>query len=118
MALEGSERDEVEDAFVAGFQDDRRSAAGLVGFHPTQGAQAPSVAGLEPWELVLGPWRGKVVPGVAAEGEELRRHLRADDVTPHVIGVRAAIAIAEEAGDWREATGFETFAEDVPRGSG
>lgn len=54
MALEGSERDEVEDAFVAGFQDDRRSAAGLVGFHPTQGAQAPSVAGLEPWGNAMG----------------------------------------------------------------
>lgn len=118
MALEGGERDEVEDAFVAGFEDDGRSAAGFVGFLPTKGAETPTVAWLEPWEFVLGPRRREVVPRIPAEGEELGGHLGADDVPSHVVGVRAAIAIPEEAGERREAAGLEAFAEYVPGGSG
>ena len=118
MALEGSERDEVEDAFVAGFENHGRSATGVEGFLPAKCAEAPSIARLQPGELVLGPRCGEVVAGIPAEGEELRCHLRAHDMAAHVVGIGTAVAIAEEPSDGREAAGFEAFAEYVPCGIG
>jgi len=118
MALEGGERDVVEDAFVAGFEDDGRGASRVVGLLPAQGAETPPVARLETWELILRPRGREVVSGVAAEGEELGRHLGAHDVAAHVVGVRPAVAITEETGERRETAGFKTLAEDVPDRSG
>ena len=53
---------ETKGVDVCAFQNHRRGNAGLQGFAPTQGAQAPTIAGFEASKAVLGQGHDKVIP--------------------------------------------------------
>lgn len=103
----------MEGGFVGGFEEEGRGEAGVEGFFPSGGAEAPAVAGFESGETVFGGGGGEVVAAGLAEGEEFFGDLGAYGVAAGVCGTGGAGAVAEEAGERVEAAGFEFGAENV-----
>src|SRR5688572_15842576 len=97
-------------------EHDLRGRAGLVRLEPARCAQAPAVAGLEAFEAPLRAGRREVVPGLAAELEELLGHHRADRVAALVLRPRPATAVAVEARHRLERAGQQLAADDVEVG--
>jgi hypothetical protein len=104
---------ELEGGEVRCFHDDGWGLAGLEGFLPSLGAEAPAVAGLETGEVILEARRGEVVASLFGEGEKFGRHHGADSVNAAVIGTEPAVAIAHEPSHGIHSAGFQRFAEDV-----
>ena len=69
--------------------------------------------GCRPSKPHSGPRRREVVPGRAAEDEELLRHHRADRVAAEILRPGRAAAVAEEARQRRGRAGQELAADDV-----
>src|SRR5258708_2330336 len=113
VALEGFERDVLEDVLVRGFEHHLRRHAGLVRLDPAQHVQAPPVPGLEALEAHLRARRGEIVAARTAELEKLRGRLDADQVRDPIHVVRRAASVAEEPGERRVAAGEQGPAEDV-----
>ncbi len=93
------DRDYLECALVCGTENDRRCDAGLMGFEPARGADAPAIATLETGESPFRSRGREVVPGLAAEREELLGHHGAHRVTAEILGAGRAAPVPEEAGD-------------------
>src|SRR5437868_5402830 len=76
-------------------ENDLRRLAGVQRLLPASGAQAPTVAGLQPGEAELGHRRRQVVALALREGEELGGHDDANRVQAHVLaaGIAAGVAI-------------------------
>ena len=83
---------------MGGGQHDRRGHAVFIRSEPVPRGHAPTVAGYEAGEVVLGHRRAQVVANAALVFEKLRGHHGADRVAPHVFGSRAAAAVSVEAG--------------------
>lgn len=113
MGFEVFEVAEGESRFVGGGEDDLGSEAGVEGFLPAWGTEAPAVAGLEAGEAPLQVGRGKVVADRLGERQEVGRHDDANGMRADVFGTRIAVAIAEKAGHRRRAASCQLAAEDV-----
>src|SRR5688572_10477412 len=92
--LEQRERHDLECARVSASQHDARCHALLVCLEPARSAQAPAVAGLQPWKVELRPRGGEIVAAEARELEEVLRDLDADRMRADVLiaGVTATVA--------------------------
>ena len=116
VLLEEGQWHDFEGAGVGGGEGHGRGDSGEKGFLPTRGAHAPTVAGLQAGEIVVGHRRGEVIARRKAEGEELGRHFDADGVAAVVFGARVALAVAKETCERLERARFERATEDVERG--
>ena len=97
------------------FQVNRRRAAAAQRFDPAGHANAPAIAGLQPWKVELGMWRDEVVPIEHGEIEELLRYLHADRVQPEIFRPGATITVAIETGERFTAATFQFGPENVRR---
>ena len=84
VLFEHLERNVLQRGGVSGSQLDRRCGASLVGFLPTQRAQAPTVAGLQAGETEFGPRRAQVVPLRLREGQKICGDFDADGMQSDV----------------------------------
>lgn len=113
MFLKEGERHDFEGAGVSGREGYGRGDPGEQRFLPTRGAYAPTVAGLQAGEIVVGHGRREVVAGGAAEGEELGGDLDTDRMATVVVGTGVAMAVAKKTGERIERAGLERATEDV-----
>lgn len=99
-------------------QQDGRGNAGVVGFFPAEGAQAPFVAGFQAREVVAGLGRGQVVAAAARKFEEGFGHDGANHVAALILLIGAAETVAVKAGHGLGAATAEGAAQDVTGCSG
>lgn len=92
-----------------------RGLSGLVGFLPAEHAQAPVIARLKSGKAVHRGGRGKIVPLRFREGQEFRRHLRADGMQTDVARACITAAIPIKTGHRFQAAGFERGAQNIFR---
>ena len=97
VLLEEGQRHDLEGAGVGRSEGNGRGNSGEERFLPTRGAHAPTVAGLQAGEVVVGHGGGKVVAGGTAESKELGGDLDADGVAAVVVGAGVAMAVAKKA---------------------
>src|SRR5581483_3524154 len=96
VLLERRKRHDGQRFLVRGGEHHRRRDAGLVGLAPRAGAYAPAIAWLEAGKVVHGNGRDEIVALPPRELQEIRRHLRADDVQPEVLRTGVATAVTIE----------------------
>ena len=118
MFLQVGKVGEFEGGFVGGFQDDLGGAAGVEGFLPAGGAEAPAVSGFQAGEAVFRLGRGEVVAAAFGEFEETVGHPGTDDMDAGIALAGAAAAIAEPAGEGFDRAGLEGRSEHVERFAG
>src|SRR5436190_2875664 len=113
MALERRERRVLEDVLVRRLEDHARRLARFPRLDPAQHMQAPALAVLQSAEAHHRLWRDEIVAARDAELEEFVRHLHADEMRDAVAVLRRARAVAEIAGERREAARAQFTAEHV-----
>src|SRR5439155_7204290 len=94
-------------------QADLRCLAGIEGFLPARGAQAPTIAGLETGKAGCRDRARQIVAGGVRKGEELRIDPGAYGMDAEILGTGLAAAGAIEAGQWVRAALGERFAEHI-----
>jgi len=104
---------EVERTLVGGRQHDIGRRAIVVRSQPIRSGHAPTIAGPEPGEAILGHWRDQVVADTALVLEERGGDHRADRVASAVLRAGATATVAIEARERVDATRLELSTEDV-----
>src|SRR5262245_21442361 len=94
-------------------EDDTRRGPGLERFAQARGAQAPAIAGLQPWEVEVRLRRREIVAARLGEGQELRRDFDADRMQPEILRAGMAAAGAEETGERPLRAALQRLAIDV-----
>lgn len=98
---------------VCADQNHRGRHAGLQGFHPTVGAQAPAIAGFQASEAVFGTRGGEVVAAGLGKRQEVGRDAGADDMGAVVVDAGVAATIAEKSGQGVKRAGHQVLGQDV-----
>src|SRR5579859_5812970 len=105
----------IQRALLGRAQHDAGRGVGIQRFLPARRAKAPAVSRLQSRKAELRMWRGQVVAGGLAEGEELSSHDSADRVAAVVLIAGVAAAVAEEAGHRAGGADIQDPAENVAR---
>ena len=113
MGAQVFETDKFKRMNVSGLEHHRWGLISFKGLRPTRDAEAPMVAGIQTWEVVLGDRGGEVIAAISAEGQKCFRHDGADGVQPFVIWSGPAKAVAIEAGDGAVTASLQGSSEDV-----
>ncbi len=79
---------ELERSLVRGGQNNRRGYTGIKGLHPTQRAQAPTIAGPQSRKTELGSRRAQVVARFPAERKEGIGQFRTNHVSAQILQPR------------------------------
>jgi hypothetical protein len=101
---------------VGGGQYDWGGAARLQGLFPTQGTQAPFVAGLEARKVILRPWRDEVIASAFRKIKKFLRNNGTYHMPALVALVGSAKPISVKACARTEATSFQISSENIFHG--
>lgn len=100
MRLQFGQGHEFEGFDVGGGQHHGGRYAGVEGFFPAAGTQAPAVSGFQARKSVFGDRCDQVVAPLPRKRQKCRRHFGANHVAAVVVRVRVAAAIAVITGQW------------------
>ncbi len=92
---------------MGGLQNDFWSQSCVVGILPSTGAEAPFVAGLQPWKFILWSGRGEVVSLLAGKLQECIGHDCTHSVHASVSVACVAMAITVVSCQWFVAAGLQ-----------
>ncbi len=105
MAFEVFEVAIVEGCFVGGGEHHRRGDAGLQGFLPTWGAEAPAIPGFEAREAKERVWGRQIIAGGFGKREKVIGGFDTHGMDANIFDVDLAIACPIKSGDWVHAAG-------------
>lgn len=91
---------------MGGLQNDSGSHSCVAGIFPSTGAEAPFVAGFQPWKFILRSGRGEIVPLLAGKLQEGICHDGTNSVNTGISVACVAMAITVVSCQWFVAAGL------------